>query len=231
MPNINILNEMSKVDTPTMCNALEAVMGTRTAVGFTKKQVTAADPNLSSIVGFARTAKIRAASPPLLSPKKVQDNRLAYYDYVASTDLPSIVVIEDIDYPNCIGAFWGELNVAIHKGLKLKGTLTNGLLRDVGMLDEGYQVIAGSVGPSHAFVHIIELDTSVNILGLQVLPGDLIHADRHGAMVVPKIYIDAMPDALRLVIAKEEPILKAARSKDFTLEKLKSAWKESQDIN
>ena len=73
MSDIYILNEMSKVDTPTMCNALESVMGTRTAVGFTKKQVVSADPKLNSIVGFARTAKIRAASPPLLSPEKVQE--------------------------------------------------------------------------------------------------------------------------------------------------------------
>ena len=230
MSDIYILNEMSKVDTPTMCNALESVMGTRTAVGFTKKQVVSADPKLSSIVGFARTAKIRAASPPLLSPEKVQENRLAYYDYVGETDIPSIIAIEDTDYPNCIGAFWGELNVAIHKGLNLKGTLTNGLLRDMGMLDEGYQVIAGSVGPSHAYVHVIELDVSVNILGLQIYPGDLVHADRHGAMVVPKMYMEAMPDALRLVIAREKPILKAARSKDFSVEKLKEAWINAQNI-
>ena len=230
MSDIYILNEMSKVDTPTMCNALESVMGTRTAVGFTKKQVVSADPKLNSIVGFARTAKIRAASPPLLSPEKVQENRLAYYDYVGETDIPSIIAIEDTDYPNCIGAFWGELNVAIHKGLKLKGTLTNGLLRDMGMLDEGYQVIAGSVGPSHAYVHITELDVSVNILGLQIYPGDLVHADRHGAMVVPKMYMEAMPDALRLVIAREKPILKAARSKDFSVKKLKEAWINAQNI-
>ena len=230
MSDIYILNEMSKVDTPTMCNALESVMGTRTAVGFTKKQVVSADPKLSSIVGFARTAKIRAASPPLLSPEKVQENRLAYYDYVGATDIPSIVAIEDTDYPNCIGAFWGELNVAIHKGLNLKGTLTNGLLRDMGMLDEGYQVIAGSVGPSHAYVHVTELDVSVNILGLQIYPGDLVHADRHGAMVVPKMYMEAMPDALRLVIAREKPILKAARSKDFSVKKLKEAWINAQNI-
>ena len=90
---------------------------------FTKKQVVSADPKLNSIVGFARTAKIRAASPPLLPPEKVQENRLAYYDYIGETDIPSIIAIEDTDYPNCIGAFWGELNVAIHKGLNLKGTL------------------------------------------------------------------------------------------------------------
>ena len=216
----NIFTELAKYDTPTMCNAVEAVMGTRSAVGFTKKPVVSADPSLPCIVGFAATAKIRAASPPVITPEKVQENRLSYYEYVASAKDPTIIVIEDTDYPNCTGAFWGELNVAIHKGLKLKGTLTNGLLRDIGMLDKGYQVLAGGIGPSHAFVHVTQLNTAVNILGLEVKPGDLIHADLHGAMVVEKKHIEAMPEALKLVVAKEEPILKAARKKDFNIKKL-----------
>jgi regulator of RNase E activity RraA len=226
----NILIELAKYDTPTMCNAVEAVMGTRSAVGFTKKPVVPADPLLPCIVGFAATAKIRAASPPVITPEKVQENRLSYYEYVASAKDPTIIVIEDTDYPNCIGAFWGELNVAIHKGLKIKGTLTNGLLRDIGMLDKDYQVLASGIGPSHAFVHVTQLNTSVNILGLEVRPGDLIHADLHGAMVIEKKYIEAMPEALKLVIAKEEPILKAARKNDFDIKKLKDAWKQAQKI-
>ena len=226
----DILEEISKYDTPTMCNALEAVMGTRTAVGFTKKQVVPADPSLPCIVGFAATAKIRASSPPIISPEKVQENRLSYYDYISSSEQPTIVAIEDTDYPNCTGAFWGELNVAIHKGLNIKGTLTNGLLRDIGMLDKGYQVLAGGIGPSHAFVHITELDTTVNILGLEIKPGDFIHADQHGAMTVPKKYLDALPHALELVVKKEVPILEAAKRKDFNIEKLKKAFQTSWEI-
>ena len=149
-------------------------------------------------MGFAATAKIRAASPPVITPEKVQENRLSYYEYVASAKDPTIIVIEDTD---C--------------------TLTNGLLRDIGMLDKGYQVLAGGIGPSHAFVHVTQLNTAVNILGLEVKPGDLIHADLHGAMVVEKKHIEAMPEALKLVVAKEEPILKAARKKDFNIKKIK----------
>ena len=51
-------------DTPTICNALEHVMGGRTAEGFTKTPVVCADPSLPPIVGFARTARIRASPSP-----------------------------------------------------------------------------------------------------------------------------------------------------------------------
>ena len=220
----------SKYDTPTMCNAMDVILGTRSATGFTKNSVVTAQSSKHPIVGIAKTAKIRASSPPLVSQKEINEIRMKYYEYIVQDEKNPVVVIEDTDFPNCIGAFWGELNVAVHKGLKIKGTVTNGLLRDLGMLDTGYQVVAGSVGPSHAFVHLTELDVPVNILGLEIKPGDFIHADQHGAMTVPNKHLDALPHALDLVVRKEVPILKAARQKGFNIEKLKKAFKASWDI-
>ena len=226
----NLIKTASKYDTPTMCNAMDVILGTRSATGFTKNSVVTAQSSKQPIVGIAKTAKIRASSPPLVSQKEINEIRMKYYEYIVQDEKNPVVVIEDTDFPNCIGAFWGELNVAVHKGLKIKGTVTNGLLRDLGMLDTGYQVVAGSVGPSHAFVHLTELDIPVNILGLEIKPGDFIHADQHGAMTVPKKHLDALPNALDLVVRREVPILKAARQKGFNIEKLKKAFKASWDI-
>jgi regulator of RNase E activity RraA len=217
-------------DTPTICNALEHVMGGRTAEGFTKSPVVCADVSLPPIVGFARTARIRASSPAQKPAAEVRALRMAYYEYVASGDGPNIVVIEDTDWPHCIGGFWGEMQVAQHKGLGIAGTLTNGVLRDLGMLDPGYQVVAGSVGPSHAFVHVTDIDLPVTVFGMQVKPNDLVHADRHGAVVIPAALIEQMPAAIDIVIRKEQPILKAARAPGFTVEKLRAAWIEADQI-
>jgi regulator of RNase E activity RraA len=217
-------------DTPTVCNALEHVMGGRTAEGFTKSPTVCADPGLPPIVGFARTARIRASSPAQRPAAEVRALRMAYYEYVASGEGPNVVVIEDTDWPHCIGGFWGEMQVAQHKGLGIAGTVTNGVLRDLGMLDPGYQVVAGSVGPSHAFVHVTDIDLPVSVFGMQVKPNDLVHADRHGAVVIPAQHIEKMADAIDLVLRKEVPILKAARAPGFTVEKLKAAWLEADAI-
>ena len=230
MNSEELIELASRYDTPTMCNAMDIVFGTRTATGFTRSPVVTAQTSNQPIVGFAKTAKIRASSPPVLSQEKINDIRMEYYEYIVKNEKNPLVVIEDTDFPNCIGAFWGELNVAVHKGLKIKGTVTNGLLRDLDMLDTGYQVVAGSIGPSHAFVHLTELNTPVNILGLEIKPGDFIHADKHGAMTVPRKHFDALPSALDLVIRREVPILEAAREKDFNIEKLKEAFKKSWSI-
>jgi regulator of RNase E activity RraA len=109
--------------------------------------------------------------------------------------------------------------------------VTNGVLRDLAMLDEGYQVIASRVGPSHAFVHVTELDCPVNVLGMAVKPDDLIHADRHGAVVIPAEHIERMAWAIDVVLRKEVPILTAARAPGFTIEKLRAAWAEADKIS
>jgi regulator of RNase E activity RraA len=224
------LATLRRHDTPTICNALEHVMGGRTAEGFTKTPVVCADVGLPSIVGFARTARIRASSPAQKPAAEVRALRMQYYEYVSAGEGPNVVVIEDTDWPHCIGGFWGEMQVAQHKGLGVAGTLTNGVLRDLGMLDPGYQVIAGSVGPSHAFVHVTDLDVPVTVFGMAVRPGDLIHADRHGGVVIPAAHIEKMPAAIDIVMRKEVPILKAARAPGFTVEKLRAAWLEADGI-
>lgn len=217
-------------DTPTICNALEHVMGGRTAEGFTKSPVVCADVSLPPIVGFARTARIRASSPAQKPAAEVRALRMAYYEYAVSGVGPNVVVIEDTDWPHCIGGFWGEMQVAQHKGLGIAGTLTNGVLRDLGMLDPGYQVIAGSVGPSHAFVHVTDIDIPITVFGMQVKPDDLIHADRHGGVVIPAALIDRMPAAIDITVRKEQPILKAARAPGFNVEKLRAAWIEADGV-
>lgn len=226
-----VLAALAAVDTPTICNALEVVAPERRGHGFTRLPVQAAFPDLAPIVGYARTAKIRAAEPPDRPADEVRAMRLAYYDYVAADPGPNIVVLEDTDWPNCIGAFWGEVNSAIHKGLGLAGALTNGTMRDLGDLAEGFQLIAGSVKPSHVYVHVLETDCPVRVFDLDISPGDLIHADRHGAVIIPDEVAAAVPDAIDLCTRKEVPILAAARAPGFNVEKLKQAWGEADDVH
>ena len=224
------LAALRAVDTPTICNAIEAVEGARRGTGFTRHPVVAVDPALPPMVGYARTARIRAAEPPDLTPDRVRAMRLEYYEYIAVGG-PTVVAIEDADWPQPVGAFWGEVNVAIHKGFGVAGAITNGLVRDLGMLDPGFQVLASAVGPSHAFVHLIEFDCPVNVFGLDVRPGDLVHADRHGAVVVDPATAPRLPEGIDLVLRKEKPILDAARGPDFSVEKLRQAWGAAEDVH
>ncbi len=219
-----LLSLLRSIDTPTVCNAIEVVQGRRGFKDFTRSTVLAANPTLPSIVGFARTAKIAGASPPVEKADVIRSRRLAYYHSMTTGELPTVAVIEDLDFPNCVGAFWGEVNTTVHAGLGVGGALTNGVMRDLGDLAPGFQVIAGSVGPSHGFVHVVEIGGPVEIFGLTVRPNDFVHADRHGAVIVPSQVISSLAAAIAKMRATEALILEPAREPGFNFEKFVAAW-------
>ncbi len=227
----DVLAALKAVDTPTVCNAIELIEGRRKSTGFTRGTVIAADPLLPAMVGFALTARIRSDRPSDEAPSAVRARRLDYYRYIAGEARPRLVVIEDHGDEPGLGAFWGEVNVAIHKGFGLDGVLTNGSIRDLGVIDAGFQLLAGHVGPSHAFVHVTAFGTPVSVFGLAVAPGDLIHADRHGAVVIePGVELE-LPRAIDTVTRKEAPMLQAARSPGFDIDRLLTAWGEAEDVH
>lgn len=222
----SLLKLMQSVDTPTVCNAIEVAQGKRGFNAFTRGTMLSSAPEEGAIVGYARTAKIAAINPPEEAPEIIKERRMAYYQHMASGPRPAITVIEDLDFPDCIGAFWGEINTTVHQGFGIAGTLTNGVMRDLGDLPEGFPVVAGSVGPSHGFVHVKEIGTPVNIFGMMVEDGDLVHADRHGALVVPQDVIPLLEDAINKLLSTERIVLDAARADDFDFDKFAEAWAE-----
>ena len=231
VPTADQLAELAKFDTPTICNALELVAPERRATGFSVRPFVVANPSLKPIVGHVRTARIRAMAPSRHSPAESKALRERYYAHVAAAPGPTVAVIEDMDEIPGFGAFWGEVNSAIHKGLGCLGCVTNGSFRDTAELAPGFQILGGMVGPSHAWVHVVDIGTDVEVHGMAASDGDIVHADRHGAVIVPKSAVAKLPEAIDLCIRRETPILKAARAAGFDIEALKRAMADSAEIH
>jgi regulator of RNase E activity RraA len=215
------LAALCALDTPTVCNALERLDPATQARGYTTQSFICGFPQAKPIVGFARTAAIRAASRSDLSLTEQRALRAAYYRHVDAGPRPSIVVIEDEDgAAAACGAFWGEVQSAIHVGLGAVGLVTNGAVRDLDQWAPGFQFLAGRVAASHAFARPVRIGGEVTVLGMTVRDGDLIHADRHGAVVVPPALVSALPQAAADVAAREARILAVARAPGCTAERL-----------
>jgi regulator of RNase E activity RraA len=225
------LEDLCAFDTPTICNALELVAPERRALGFTTQTLICPFPQLPPMVGYARTAMIRSALPPGLSAAEQRQARLEYYRYVAGGSGPKVVVIQDVDSRIGFGCFWGEVQTAIHKALGCRGLVTDGGVRDLDAVAPEFQVLCGKVTPSHAWVHSVGYGGTVDVFGMVVRSEDLIHADRHGAVVIPREVAREVADAARLCARREEPILKVARSPDFSLEALERAMAEAAEIH
>ena len=221
--DIDLLTRLRSVDTPTVCNAIEVAQGRRGFDAFTRGAVLSSAPHEGAVVGYAATAKIAAREASTEAPEALRGRRLAYYRMMAEAPTPSVAVVEDLDYPNCVGAFWGQINTTVHKGFGLAGAVTNGVMRDLGDLPDGFPVIAGSIGPSHAFVHVREIGTPVTVFGLVVSPGDLIHADRHGAVVVPADVIPILSGAIAKQQATERSY-STLRDHQTSTARFETAW-------
>jgi len=214
---------LRSIDTPTVCNLVEIVTPARRGAGYTVKHLHCPFPDLPPMVGFARTVTIKAKDAFGMGDASYIQRRLDYLDYVAAEPRPTVMVIEDLDKEPGHGAFWGEVQSNVHHALGCLGTVTNGSVRDIPMIPPGFQLLAGSIGPSHAWVHMVDYGGEVNVHGMTVRSNDLIHADRHGAVVVPHDQIGAMKTALTGLAEREAKIIKAARAPDMTVEKIKAA--------
>ena len=225
----DLIAELQSVDTPTVCNALEIVVPERRGYGFTTKPLVCIRPGLAPIVGIARTATIRAAHPsdPNADQAYARDG---YYAYIDEGPKPSIVVIQDLDDERGYGSFWGEVNSNIHKGLGCDAVITNGSVRDLPDIAEGFQMLADRVGPSHAFVHVVDYSRPVTVAGMRVSDGDVIHADQHGAGVIPHEACGDIKRAADLIARRERVVITAAQRPGFDVEALRRAQREAADI-
>ena len=225
------LNKLTEWDTPTICNGLEHLSSEYRVKSFTVEQMQCFDPSLPPIIGYARTAMIRSMTPPEGKPEDIRERRARYYETISASPNPSISVIQDLDPTPGFGAFWGEVNTAIHKGLGCLGVATNGSFRDIDACAPGFQLLGGKVAPSHAWVHLVAIECEVNIFGMAVKPNDIIHADRHGAVVVPEECVKELPSAIDVLTRREAVILEVARSPGFNVEILKKAMADSAEIH
>jgi regulator of RNase E activity RraA len=220
------------IDTPTVCNALEVVAPERRGYGYTVSPLICLRPGLPPMVGHARTAAIRAAHPSDLRGAAARELQDAYYAYVDAGPKPAIILIQDLDGPaRGYGSWWGEVNSNVHKGLGCLGVITDGSIRDLPDIAEGFQMLADRVGPSHAFVHPVAYGEPITVAGMRVRHGDLVHADQHGAVVIPWEVAERVPEAAAAIARREKVIIEASKEPGFGIDRLRRAWGDAAEIH
>lgn len=208
------LEALARWPTPAISNAIETFNVRSRNTGFMGPEIVCRFPELPPIVGYAATCKIRASIPPDQDPEAIPP--ATWWEHIESIPAPRIVVIQDMDQPPR-GSFWGEVNANIHRALGCLGVITDSGVRDLDEVrDLGFQFLAKEVLVSHAYVHIVEVGKPVTVGGLTVNPGDLLHADQHGAMNIPHDIARDVPAAAQAVEDRERAIINYAKSPEFT---------------
>lgn len=177
--------ELRRWNTPTIYNGWEQI--TRHDIArdaFNLEETVDFMPQMGAMVGRAITV---VCEPSRAKHKTEKPTAWAdYRRYVASIPGPKIVVVQDLDKPSFVGAFFGEVNANVHRALGCSGTIVDGAIRDVDeMAYAGLKALAKRLCVGHAHVSPVEWGEPVEVFGRRVEPGQLIHADKHGFLVVP----------------------------------------------
>lgn len=201
------LDELKQFDSPTVYNAVDTFHVRPATQGFTRPGLALRVPLETPMVGYAVTAKVSAMHP---NPDAAA-NLVAYYDTVARVPAPAIAVIQDTD-TEPIGSFWGEVQATSHMALGCVGTITQGGVRDLNEAGPmGFYFFSTQVMVARGYTHVDAWDCPVEVCGLTINPGDLIHADRHGAVVIPAEIADRVAEACRAAQKAELAVLTPCR--------------------
>jgi regulator of RNase E activity RraA len=134
-----------------------------------------------------------------------------------------VIVVEDCATRSGVGSLLGAVHTNIVRALGCAGAVTNGSVRDIPALGSlAFPVFAGNVCVSHAYVHIVEMGGVVEIGGLKIKSGDLLHGDMHGVQCIPIDIADKVPAVAAHIVQREEEIIALCRSSEFSLEKLRA---------
>ena len=205
------LEAFGRTDTPTILNALERLMPERRHIGYTVERCISVHPDLPTRVGLARTALLRTQEAPRGSNPTLHD----FGDYIAEADLPTVVLVQDVDERPGYGAFVGEVAANIYRGLGAVAYVTNGAARDTKAIPSDFQVVASHIVPSHTHFHIFGIGSEVKVLGMQAIHDDVIAVDYHGACVIPHDAVKKLPPIIDTIMENEKKVLEFIHSPGF----------------
>jgi 4-hydroxy-4-methyl-2-oxoglutarate aldolase len=226
---------LRRLDGCTLANAIETFNIRLRNEGFASHPtVHCIFPDLPPMLGYAVTGRIRSATPPVASslpPPRTYSfkHRTDWWDYVLTIPAPRVVVLRDVDTSPGAGAFMGEVHSAICAALGCVGYVTNGAVRDLDVVRAaGFHFFAGRISVSHAYVHIVDFGDPVEIGGMRVRPGQIVHGDRHGVQTIPNHIAAQIPGVAACLKETERKIIKFCKSGEFTLEKLRALVQDAE---
>lgn len=213
------LEKLKSFDSCTISNAIECLNVRLRNEGFISGVARCRFPRLPPMVGYAATARIRTSAPPM--SQHCYYDRMDWWNYVDSLPAPRVLVLQDCDRQPGLGAFVGEIHAAIGVALHCVGCITNGAVRDLPEVEVmGFQLFAGHASVSHAYAHIVDFGEPIEIDGLKISSGDLLHGDRHGVVNIPLSVAAEVPLEASRIRQKERELVEFCRTPSFSLAEL-----------
>ena len=215
-----LFRDLGKFDSCTIANAVDSFRVRLLNEGFSGPGIACWTKILAPMVGVAVTLKVRSSDPSIKPAFYLKQSD--WWERLEDALFPRVLVIEDIDAHKGRGSLVGPVHACILKAMGFVGVATTGAVRGTRMFAEiGLQAFSGNVSPSHAYCHVVEMGAPVEIAGVRIETGEIIHGDRDGIVSIPADLVEKIPDAARLVMKRDHMICEYCNDREFSREKLK----------
>jgi 4-hydroxy-4-methyl-2-oxoglutarate aldolase len=218
------LKLLAQYDTPTISNVIELFEVRPRSAGYMDGRIRACFPEMPPIVGYAATATMRTAYARAEGAVYGSlDDQIARFSELAG---PPIVVFQDLDDP-AVGATFGEVMCASYQSFGAVGIVTSGPARDLDQVRRrGFAAFSDGVISSHSYSHITSIHEPVRVGGMEVRPGDLLHADANGVCGIPLAIASEVAQAADEFVAAESSVMRFADSGSRDLKVYSEARRE-----
>jgi regulator of RNase E activity RraA len=215
---------LRSVDTPTLSNAIELLQVRPKHEGFAPLQLRSLFPEFGVMAGYAVTAQVETVT----RPEPVDwDRFLELFAAVKASPQPAVVCLQEIGGHADFAAHAGEVMCTAFRRLGAVGLVSDCAVRDIPEVKNlGFHYFARGTVASHANFRIIRIGVDIQILGLPIRPGEIIHGDINGLLSVPEEGLADLPAKVQVVRDKEGPLLQFMRSEEFTLDGLRGILTE-----
>jgi len=225
LPDVT-LQALATLDSCSVANAIECFDVRLRNEGFVGNTLRCRFPRLAPTVGYAMTLRVHSSNPPMEGGTYAQ--RTDWWEELDKLPSPRIVVIEDADRHPGTGAFVGEVHAAIFQALGCVGAVTNGAVRDLpGVERLGFQLFSAALSVSHSYMHVVAVNVPVEVNGLRIQSGDLLHGDEHGLVRIPRRIASQLPEIVRSNHVREQRIIDFCRAPHFSKDGLRRLLSES----
>ncbi len=222
-----VLDQLRSLDTCTVSNAIERLAVRLRNEGFTDGSVRCLSPNMPPMAGYAATGRIRTSVTP--TTRHWYYDHPEWWEYIATIPAPRVIVMQDVDERPGLGALFGEIHAHIGRALECVAYVTNGAVRDLpGIERTGFHLFASSIAVSHAYAHVVDFGHPVEVGGLTVKPGDLLHGDLHGVVCVPAAIAGQVPGIAAELLVQERELIDFCQSRHFSLKELRAQFERTR---
>lgn len=213
------LDVLRQIDSPTVANAIERFDVRPRTQGYAGWELRCAFPDLGTLLGYAVTCTADSTT----ASRTDERGLLRLWAAVEAAPKPAVIVIKDIGPERSRSCHMGEVMATTAKALGAVGCVSDGGLRDVNEVRAlgGFHYFCPGFVVSHGNAVICDVDVDVTVDGMACSPGDLLHADVNGVLVVPEGVADRVAAEAERVRAAEREVLEFLRQPGLTVEKLR----------